>query len=301
MDEKIELLSVSLLESEGEKISELKDLAGRLKLEFGWHYLLDISWIIRQIEVTAGKRIIDAGAGTGVIQWYLAESGATVISIDRANRANLPLKFRRRFRVEGLRSHDLSSTVIPDGLNRRTMKSLTADWIDQIRYGFGQRSANLHQNSPGEVIIYNQDLTELVDIADDSIDSVVAVSSLEHNSPQDLEAVVAELMRVLKPGGALLATLGASKVDDWFHEPSQGWCYSEKTLRNIFQIPTETPSNYSQYDLLFENLINNKELQENLASFYYQSGDNGMPWGVWNPEYLPVGICKIKRELYIVS
>lgn len=295
MDEIIELLSVSLLESEGEKINELKDLAGRLKLKFGWHYLLDISWIIRQIGVTADKRIIDAGAGTGVIQWYLAENGAAVISIDRANRANLPLKFRRRFRVEGLRSHDLSSTVTPDGVNRRTMKLLTADWIDQIRYGFGQLSANQDQNLPGEVIIYNQDLTELVDIADDSIDSVVAVSSLEHNSPQDLEAVVAELIRVLKPGGALLATLGASKVDDWFHEPSQGWCYSEKTLRKIFQIPTETPSNYAQYDLLFEYLINNKELQENLASFYYQSGDNGMPWGVWNPEYMPVGICKIKK------
>ena len=43
MDEKIELLSVSLLDSERKRITELKNLAHRLKLEFGWHYLLDIS------------------------------------------------------------------------------------------------------------------------------------------------------------------------------------------------------------------------------------------------------------------
>ena len=46
MDERIELLSVSLLDSERKGITELKNLAQRLKLEFGWHYLLDISWIL---------------------------------------------------------------------------------------------------------------------------------------------------------------------------------------------------------------------------------------------------------------
>jgi SAM-dependent methyltransferase len=295
MSDRLELLSVSLLDSERARIDELKHLAQRVKLEFGWHYLLDISWILNQIDIVADKKFIDAGAGTGVIQWYLADQGASVISIDRNSRENLPPRFRRRFDVEGLRQEDLSSDGLPTGLGGKSIKSLAVDIIDQVRYGVEQISSSKPDNA-GKVIIYNQDLTNLVDISDDSIDTVVAVSSLEHNSPGGLKIVVAELMRVLKPGGALLATLGASRDEDWFHEPSQGWCYGEHTLRDIFNISSESESNFSAYDSLMENLITNAELKNNLASFYFKSGENGMPWGEWNPEYQPVGVCKVKVE-----
>lgn len=291
MDEIIELLPVSLLDTERENITELRNLASRLKLEFGWHYLLDISWILNKIEQIADKTFIDAGAGIGVIQWYLADNGATVISIDRTSREDLPNRFRRRYAVSGLRPHDLSQRVNVPGNSARAM---IGDWVDQLRHGAGQSSRRQGSDEPGNVIIYNQDLTDLADIADGTVDYVVAVSSLEHNAPDGLERVVAELMRVLKPGGILLATLCAAKDVDWYHEPSQGWCYSEHTLRKIFQVPDETPTNYDKYDQLFEDLKNNQELRENLASFYFQSGDNGMPWGKWNPEYQPVGVCKKK-------
>ena len=102
--------------------------------------------------------------------------------------------------------------------------------------------------------------------------------------------------RVLKPGGAILATLGAAKGEDWYHEPSQGWCYSEATLKRVFDIPSVVRSNYQQYDQLFESLRGNKELKDNLASFYFNSGNNGMPWGKWDPQYQPVGIAKVKSE-----
>lgn len=291
MDEIIELLPVSLLETEHQSIIELKNLASRLKLEFGWHYLLDISWILSKIEQIDDKTFIDAGAGIGVIQWYLADNGATVISIDRTSREYLPNRFRRRYAVSGLRPQDLSQQVNVPG---NPARSMIEDLVDQLRHGADQFSRRQGSGEPGKVIIYNQDLTDLADIAGGTVDCVVAVSSLEHNSPDGLERVVAELLRVLKPGGLMLATLGAAKDADWFHKPSQGWCYSEHTLRKIFQFPGETPSNYEKYDQLFEDLKNNQELRENLASFYFQCGDNGMPWGKWNPEYQPVGVCKIK-------
>jgi len=295
MDERIELLSVSLLDSERETINELKKIAKQLKLEFGWHYLLDISWILGQIEKIADQVIIDAGAGTGVIQWFLADQGATVISIDRQSRKNLASKFRRRFSVEGMRINDLASEQLSPGWGAKSLKSAVSDWMDQVRVGL-RRSSSRQGNNQGKVIIYNQDLTDLQDIRDNSIDTIVAVSSLEHNSPEGLEAVVPELMRVLKPGGGLLATLGASRDADWFHEPSKGWCYSEQTLKRIFQLPDDAPSNYPNYDTLFEKLVNNQELKQDLASFYAKSGDNGMPWGKWNPEYQPVGVCKRKIQ-----
>ncbi len=300
MLDKIEILPVSLLESESVKEGELKKLASSLKIELGWHYLLDITWILRQLVWIESKSIIDAGAGTGVMQWYLAENGARVISIDRESRANLSPRFRRRLKVQGLRAADLStentSARRSERINRRSLKAKVVDFIDLLRYEANQLSNSKGDSKSGQVIIYNQDLGNLVDIADDSIDVIVAVSSLEHNSPDGLERVVAELMRVLKPGCSLLATLAAARDSDWYHEPSKGWCYSEETLHKIFHISSEVQSNYDQYDQLFNELQGCKELQENLASFYFHSGDNGMPWGKWYPEYQPVGICKIKGD-----
>lgn len=296
MTDRLELLSVSLLDTERTTISDLKHLAHQLKLEFGWHYLLDISWILSQIdEIPASLTFMDAGAGTGVIQWYLVENGATVISVDRNSRANLANRFRRRYKIQGLRTEDLVSADTPGMQNVRSTKTMIADWIDRMRFSV-DKITHGKSEGPGKIIIYNQDLSNLVDINNNSIDVIVAVSALEHNSPQGLKKVVEELLRVLKPGGKLLATLGASRAEDWFHEPSQGWCYSKKTMREIFKIDRDTQSNYADYDVLMEQLISNQELRNNLATFYYKSGDNGMPWGNWDPKYLPVGVCKVKTE-----
>jgi len=300
MEDKIEILPVTLLDSERSTVADLQRLAGRMKLEFGWHYLLDLTWIIRQLENVVGKSIIDAGAGTGIMQWYLADQGAKVFSVDRESRAGLPHRFRRHFKVEGLREEDLApKNVIVGGIagiKQSSLKKTVSELIDIIQTSANQQSDRRDENGTGQVIIYNQDLRNLIDIPANSVDAIVAVSSLEHNSPDGLEQVVSELMRVLKPDCAMYATLGAARDSDWFHAPSKGWCYSEGTLRSTFNLSPKTKSNYDQYDHLFEALQKNKELQENLASFYFNSGDNGMPWGKWDPQYQPVGVRKIKRE-----
>lgn len=298
MHNTIEILPVSLLESEKSIINELKALADELKLEFGWHYLLDLSWIIRNLDLIDGQNFIDAGAGTGVMQWYLATKGARVISIDRDSRANLNQRFRRRFNIRGLRESDLSeASSLSEMKQQRAVKSRLADFADMLSYKINSYPGNKGENASGEVIIYNQDLENLDQISDDSIDAIVAVSSLEHNSPDGLGRVVAELLRVLKPGRAILATLGAAKEKDWFHEASQGWCYTETTLRKAFNISPDIQTNFDQYDRFFENLRENKELKDNLASFYFRSDKNGMPWGEWDPKYQPVGICKFKEPI----
>ena len=296
MPDNIEILPVSLLDGNRSTVNKLKQLARQLGLEFGWHYLLDLTWIIQQLGPVEGKRVMDAGAGTGIMQWYLAEGGATVLSVDRASRANLPLRFRRRYRVHGLRKQDL----LP--FHRTIRSSLLGSGKLRARLASQRRelsSLGSSQRAAGQVIIYNQDLKNLAGIPDNSLDAVVAVSALEHNSPDDLQQVVAELLRVLKPGAPLLATLGAAPGEDWFHTPSQGWCYSEASLRRSFQFLPETPSNYVRYDELFTSLRDCAELRDNLARFYFQSGDNGMPWGKWDPQYQSVGVRKIKSGAII--
>ncbi len=283
--EVIEILPATLLDEQRPTVEALRSLAADLRLDFGWHYLLDLSWIISRLGVVQGCRLIDAGAGTGILQWYLAGQGATVLSIDRGNRADLPLRFRRRYRVRGLRG-----APTPD-LNPWSASFRAGKFTTQAR----ELAANL-LSSPvaGEVVIYNQDLADLVDLPDNSVDAVVAVSALEHNPPENLPSVVQELTRVLKPGGVLLATLGAAREQDWYHTPSAGWNYTAGSLQKIFDLPADTPDNYARYDELFLALKDCAELRERLARFYFKSGDNGMPWGKWDPQYQPVGVCKVK-------
>jgi SAM-dependent methyltransferase len=294
MEEKIEILSVELLNRHRPLVTALRSLANALHIGLGWHYLLDMSWILANLGEARGKTILDAGAGTGLLQWYLAEQGARVLSVDRVSRAQLPWRFRARYHVRGLRPQDLHS---PLAVMRENVAA--ARGIGKIKAALRGIAAWLLATFPrprrGEVILYNQDLSAMADLPDESMDAVISVSALEHNSPSGLEQVVNELWRVLKPGGILLATLGAASQADWFHEPSQGWCYTEQTLRRLFRLPDSVPSNYHRYDEYFAALCACAELRDNLADFYFRSGNNGMPWGKWDPQYQPVGIKKIKE------
>jgi SAM-dependent methyltransferase len=287
MPDSIEILSVELLDKNRPTVTALKKLAQSLGLEFGWHYLLDLTWIIQNLGAIQGKRLMDAGAGTGVLQWYLAGEGADVLSVDRGSRSELPLRFRKRFNVQGLRPQDVAPVSQAMRLRLGKPGGISALGRDLISLPGAARAS-------GRVLIYNQDLKTLGDIPDSSVDAVAAVSALEHNTPESLPQVVAELLRVLKPGGLLLATLGAAREQDWFHEPSRGWNYTEASLRQLFDLSPAASSNYAHYDELFNALKGCEELRLGLASFYSRSGDNGMPWGRWDPQYQPVGVCKVK-------
>jgi SAM-dependent methyltransferase len=295
LTDQIEILPVSLLDQHRQQVEELKNLARSLGIGLGWHYLLDWVWILARLETVGAKRILDAGAGEGLLQWYLAGHGAQVISVDRSSRAQLSLRFRARYSVRGLRPDDLASPLSVLSNNIKQASSITAKTRSLVRGIGGLIKIALPKEMPGSVLVYNQDLQSMPLIPDNSVDAVVAVSSLEHNAPDGLSGVVVELMRVLKPGGLLLATLGASRDSDWFHEPSRGWCYTDASLRRLFNLPGDVPSSYSQYDDLLQDLKSCTELRDNLADFYFHSGDNGMPWGKWDPRYQSVGVCKQKQ------
>jgi SAM-dependent methyltransferase len=233
------------------------------------------------------------------MQWYLARQGAEVISVDRISRSALPARFRSRFHVDGLRPEDLNP---PARVTQRRGASGPAtpparrSWLGTVKSSLRETLDSLGRpTGSGRVLIYNQDLGNLTDIPDASLDVIVSVSALEHNTQEGLAQVIAELLRTLKPGGALLTTLTAARDQDWWHPESSAWCYTEPTLRKLFDLGPGAPSNYERYDELFAALRGCAELQKELASFYFRSDKNGMPWGVWDPKYQPVGVCKIKQ------
>lgn len=292
--EKIEIPSVELLDRRRDVVDALWKVSRAVRVEPGWHYLLDLAWISENLGEATGKRILDAGAGMGLMQWYMIEQGAAeVVSADRSSRQDLPLVMRSRYDVRGLRPSDLGPAwhVLKGNVGR-------ASGVGKIVYFLRGLMALVLIAFPkrfsGRILIYNHDLTNMADIPDNSLDAVVAVSALEHNAPEDLQKVVTEIMHKLKPGGKLLATLCAGRDKDWYHEPSHGWCYTDATLRHLFDLPEDTSSNYVRYDELFNSLQSCAELRDKLARIYFQSSDNGMPWGKWDPQYQPVGVCKIK-------
>ncbi len=296
--EKIEILSSRLLHDEPNLAREFTRIANQLRLGFGWHYLLDLIWSAKQLGSPSGLQTMDAGAGIGVMQWWLAAQGADVLSVDRANRANLSRRFRGWCPVRGLRAGDLNPSWRPeikDFLPPRQVKYWHL-WPRKAGSVLFEVFAPLPvpQEGRGTVTFYNQDVCSMPDISTDSLDAIVSISALEHNPPEECRGMLQELFRVLKPGGKLIATLSAARDRDWFHGPSKGWCYTESTLRDIFDLDSDCPSNYKHYDQLFTLLRDCAELRDNLANFYFRSGDNGMPWGNWNPKYQPVGVVKMK-------
>ncbi len=294
----IEILSVSLLDSHRTIVEEMRRISKDLSIDLGWHYLLDLSWTAQQLAPTPGMRVIDAGAGVGIMQWWLAEQGVDVISVDRASRHDLPMRLRQQYRIQGWRKQDL----VP--LHKSILQSFLPSRSPRRWHLYPQKLSSILRQWPwkpkvvphsGTVLIYNQGLASMPEIPDNLVDAVVSISALEHNSPDGLRGCVAELMRVLKPGGKLIATMHAAREQDWFHEPSKGWCYTEATLRDIFDLPADCPSNYEHYDELFAELQGCAELRDGLPSYYYSSGNNGMPWGIWDPKYPPVGVTKAKN------
>ena len=105
--DRIELLSPQLLEEDRTRINHFWRISSTLNIGMGWHYLLDLSWITKQISGNP-HLILDAGAGIGIIQWYLAEKGYDIISVDLRSRRHLSGRFRKSYKVEGYRRKDLS-------------------------------------------------------------------------------------------------------------------------------------------------------------------------------------------------
>lgn len=294
---RIELLDTEWLERERESVRLFRDQARRLGIDLGWHYLLDLAWITHHLGDPANKTILDAGAGTGVLQWWLADQGAVVISADRLDRRQMSPRFRQIYRMEGMVANDLRPlmAIASDRLHDRTL-GLGRRFAGAARAFGGALLETTWPKRGGVVVVYRTDLDGLHQLADGSVDAVVSVSALEHNEPDRIGATVDELWRVLRPGGIMLVTVSAAKASDWFHEPSAGWCFTEPSLRKHFRLPEECPSNFRIYDQSFARLVASDDLRRWLSPFYSRSGDNGMPWGIWDPKYHPVGVLRIKED-----
>jgi ubiquinone/menaquinone biosynthesis C-methylase UbiE len=284
--DRIELLAPTLLAEERSTADQVLVLSRSGRISLGWHYLLDVVWTNREIHPEPGDTVLDAGAGVGIMQWFLAERGVDVISVDRLDRSRLSLRYRARYEVRGHGPSDLAPLASSLLRDTRTGALLVDAWRDTLATIDRLRGS---RRGLGRVTLLHSGLEDFRAIPDESVDNIVSISSLEHNDPAAIPGIVRELWRTLRPGGVLTATVGAAETD-WYHEPSQGWCFSETTLRQLFDIAADAPSNYADYGAILEAFRANEELGLGLARSSFRIGRNGMPWGEWDPTYLSVGI-----------
>jgi len=318
-NDKIEILSLDLFEKLKDEMNIVETIQKYFNIGIGWHYYLDLAWMISIVkDLPKGSLLLDAGAGSGLSQFILSELGFNVISVDFANR-QFPRHVLKRY--EPIIHYINDQSIVYDNVYTRHLESTyrlrldgkktkgsypdnpesVKQFIEHHRLKpiepSKEKTGGVLKENPihncGRIFIYKSDIKNMFLIPNNLVDGVISISALEHNDHNGFEQCINELLRVTKQDGSLAVTVSASLRDDWYHEPSKGWCYSEKTIKRLFNLDDNVESNFSQINVFFDKFKKeNNELHKRLAPFYYKSGENGMPWGKWDPKYLPVGVVK---------
>lgn len=277
--------------------------------QLGWHYITDIIWIYSFVKNWSRNiKVLDAGGGQGPVQFLLAEMGFNVTNVDLVL-VDLPAKYRHRYKtdLETLPSFEPSSyesflsNKKSDTLTRAKVKfkkliktaPAYSNWSSNkysTLHDNWRSSTSLLNTSIGSIKWYRGNLCKMPEIPCNYFDAVVSLSAWEHIPYEHLSNALVEIKRVLKPDGRWAVTTSATEKDKtWWHDPSQSNCFSIADLENIFgarscgnQNPENILEKYNQCDYL----------KDSIAEFYKKSGKYGMPWGVWEPKYIPVGLSQ---------
>lgn len=322
MQEKIALLDARLLEDRN-KLKIIDHWLNVLNWSNGWHYDLDIIWILRQIDelgLARGSTLIDAGAGLGITQFILASRGYNVLSLDFTDRF-IPKFSKRIFNIEKV-GHDLGgyrheymefmnygSKKSKQPLSLRRFAVLLQKAVDLKRLNLNTYLAGyyfrqiLNLAYAIELMRDHRDFGKItflrgtfnnIPLADNAADALVSISAFEHNTYKDMPASINEFRRVVKKGSAMFITTSASEKEDWYFEPPKAWNFSKETLSTWFGVSAgDIIFNYRE---VFEGIVQSKALQKRIPLSYKLSAENGLPYGkLEEARYIPVGIVKVKR------
>ncbi len=279
------------------------------RTQLGWHYITDITWIYFQIkDWPRDYKVLDVGGGGGPVQFLMAELGFNVTNID-LNLNNPGVAYQKRYQCtyEVLPSfRNTSYKTFLDESNKtkaqylRTViknmikQSIPYKWWSAKRYiekhEQWRKAKKVATTRTGHIKWLKGNLCNIPDVSENTFDAVVSLSAIEHIPLENLKTAFDEIKRVVKPNARwAVTTSGTEKSETWFHEPSQGNCFSSLDIGDIFEAISKGEQNPIE---ILQKYQNNSYLKENLAKFYFKSGKYGMPWGKWNPKYIPVGIFK---------
>ena len=275
----IKLLNPELL-NESNYLSEISYWLKVMNRPQGWHYDLDIVWLLKKLKehgLKKGDTILDAGAGMGVTQFILAAKGYNVISLDFSKR-KYPDLAEGIFDITMDDSEDLDYTHDYIGfVNYRESSNV---WTKNKHFKFADKLYKIFKPPAGyfyEVfksymikknnlkinlkerkndhsefgsIRFIRSAFHDIKLEDQYADALVSVSAIEHADIDLLDNNINEMKRVVKKNGPLLITTSATPMrNKWFHEKTRGWCFTQNCLENIAKVNLEN-------DFQFENIEN---------------------------------------------
>lgn len=279
------------------------------RTQIGWHYIIDMTWIYSIVkDWPRSYKILDAGGGFGPIQFLLAELGFSVTNIDMQLTPPPPYsldRYRTTFDVlDSFTTSDYMehlNTVNATGDIRETVKKsflyrilktifyrFTYEGIYMQNHNKWRKSLSNPQLPVGNIKWLRGNLCNIPEIPNGYFNAIVSLSSIEHIPLEQLNQAMLEIHRILKPEAKWAVTTSATERNNtWFHEQSHGYCYSLSDISKYFgawALNNDDPSK------LIQKYKNCCYLKDNLANFYKISEKNGMPWGIWDPQYIPVGL-----------
>jgi len=283
-----------------------------LGIMMGWHYDLDFIWILNNLSALSlrkGQVIVDAGAGNGLLQFLLASRGYNILSLDYADRHWPPgssriFKMRKRehfneqtYRYQRFMTYPRDEILTRDKLIKGIRNPAAVLQVANERYGhylnlsYWMEVLKRRINEYGSIDYIKIDFNNMAQIEDKSVDCIVSVSAIEHNGHDDIKKAVREFERILKDGACMIVTTSAAKGHDWYFKACEGWCFASESLKELFDMKA-CDDNYDRYDEFLDKLRNSDVIKKRIARGYFRSGDNGLPWGICEPKYQPVGIVK---------
>lgn len=316
MNDLIELLDISLLEDD-ELLNEIDHWLKVFNWPNGWHYDLDIIWIVKQLEnnnILPGATILDAGAGYGMTQFLLAARGYNIISLDFTQR-DYPKKARGIFDIEIIendfgpyKSEYMEYMTYGKSTNEfiHILKSVPTAlfhpvkvirYLNKINKALKSYIANHNEKTKnhrkfGKIQFLRGTFND-ISLEDNAVDALISISAFEHNMYEDMPSSINEFNRVLKNDGIMLITTSAARDKDWYQEASKGWNFTKKTLSSWFNVSNENID--FDYDIKYDGIINSKKLSDRLGDYYKNKENLTIPNGdIKNIEYIPVSIRKNK-------
>ena len=316
MNDLIELLDIGLLE-DNELLKEIDHWLNVFNWPNGWHYDLDIIWIVKQLEnnnILPGATILDAGAGYGMTQFLLAARGYNIISLDFTPR-DLPKKATGIFDIEiigndleSYKSEYMEYMTYGKSTNEfvHILKSVPTAlfhpvkvirYLNKINKALKSDIANRNEKKKnhgnfGKIQFLRGTFND-IPLEDQAIDALISISAFEHNMYEDMPNSVNEFNRVLKNDGIMFITTSAARDKDWYQEASKGWNFSKETLLSWFNVSNENID--FDYDFKYDRIINSKKISDRLEDYYKNKDNLTIPNGdMKNIKYIPVGIRKNK-------
>jgi ubiquinone/menaquinone biosynthesis C-methylase UbiE len=318
MADRIELLDTALLDDQ-QVLKEIDHWLKVLQRPNGWHYDLDIIWIIKNIQkldLPQGATILDAGAGLGVMQFILASRGYNVISLDFTER-QIPEFTKGIFKIEkkdsdlGDYKHEYMDFMTygqkkDDGqANRASSSKIIAAYIkDPYRmicylrdrflnfFNIYYWIERLKGHSRFGKITFLRAAFNNITIDALSVDALISISAFEHNNYDDMPGSIKQFQRVLKNNAKMFITTSASGGKDWYFQPAKGWNLSLTTLADWFGIARPSASSFDQ---CLKKIQNSAVIKSRIHHFYRYDGRNGLPYArLEELKYVPVGIVKTK-------